>query len=305
MKGKERSNPFCHHATRGRRKHTRKKRKLEISKGVVNILHCNVTAWSEHARHYILTSNFDATLVSETHLGRDRVLSAVAEARKSGWAGTGSAATNTVNNSTSAGVLALVRKRWFSKPLSTCSADAGILCPNPRQAGRVIRVMGRENLLLTAYFEHPVGFRNDINANLMHDVCFLTRDGKFPFILGAGFNFPPSLWQDLSLQGGGIWIKQLGASVVTLEGSSHTSRTGRGQKPGIIDYFMVSACIRPLVQKCEVISSVPWGPHHGVKLVLNVYFESVLSRQLIGKISRLRHARRAQHMKVWIQIRLS
>ena len=38
MEGKDRSNPFCHHATRGGRKHTGKKRKLEISKGVVNIL---------------------------------------------------------------------------------------------------------------------------------------------------------------------------------------------------------------------------------------------------------------------------
>ena len=35
MEGKERSNPFCHRATRGGRKHTGKKRKLEISKGVV------------------------------------------------------------------------------------------------------------------------------------------------------------------------------------------------------------------------------------------------------------------------------
>ena len=35
MEGKERSNPFCHRATRGGRKHTGRKRKLEISKGVV------------------------------------------------------------------------------------------------------------------------------------------------------------------------------------------------------------------------------------------------------------------------------
>ena len=52
---------------------------------------------------------------------------------------------------------------------------------------------------------------------------------------------------------------------------------------------MVSACIRPLIQKCEVNKSVPWGPHYGVKLVLNIDFESVLSRQLVGKISRRSH----------------
>ena len=55
--------------------------------------------------------------------------------------------------------------------------------------------------MFTAYFEHSVGFRSDINANLMQEVCFLTRDGKLPFILGADFNFPPCLWQDLSMHG--------------------------------------------------------------------------------------------------------
>ena len=143
--------------------------------------------------------------------------------------------------------------------------------------------------MLTAYFEHSVGFRSDTNANLMQDVCFLTRDGRFPFILGADFNFPPGLWQDLSLHGDGIWTKQLGASVVIPEGSSHTCRTGGGQKPDIIDYFMVSARIRPLIEKCEVLKSVPWGPHYCVKLDLNIDFESVLSRQLVGKISRRSH----------------
>ena len=100
MEGKERSNSFCHRMTSEGRKHTGKRRKLEISKGVVNILQCNVTSWSEHARHYTLTSDFDATLISETHLRKEGLLSAVTEAKKSGWAGTGSAATNTVNNGT-------------------------------------------------------------------------------------------------------------------------------------------------------------------------------------------------------------
>ena len=56
-----------------------------------------------------------------------------------------------------------------------------------------------------------------------------------------------------------------GRSLHIPEGSTHTCRTGKGQKPDIVDYF-------------------------GVKLVLNIDFESVVSRQLIGKISkRSRH----------------
>ena len=37
--------------------------KQEIAEGVVNILQCNVTTWSEHAKHYILTFDFDAALL--------------------------------------------------------------------------------------------------------------------------------------------------------------------------------------------------------------------------------------------------
>ena len=243
MSGKERSNPFGHHANRGGRKHTGKRRKLEFGKGVVNVFQSNVTAWSEHARHCILTSDFDAALLSETHLGREKLVIAVKEARTSSWAGAGSAAINTANNGTSAGVLALVRTRWFSKTLSVCTNEAGVLCTNPRLAERVVRI-----LLPTAYFEHSVGFRSDISANLMYDVCFLTRDGK---ILGADDNCPPSLWQDLSIHGGGLWIPKLGASVVAPVGSTHTCQTGRGQKPDIIDYFVVSTLIRSLIQSVK------------------------------------------------------
>ena len=175
--GKVRDNLFRHLSKRGGRKHTGKKRKLEIAQGV-NILQCNVTTWSEHAKHCILTSDFDAALISETHLERGKLVIAAKEARKFSWAGTRSAATSTASNGTSAGVLALVRTRWFSKPLSICVDEAGFLCTNPRLAGRDIRVMGREILLFTAYFEHSVGFRSDTNANLMRDVCLLTRDGK-------------------------------------------------------------------------------------------------------------------------------
>ena len=127
--------PFCHHAKRGGRKHTGKKRKLEIAEGVVNILQCSETTLSEHVKHDSLTSDFDAALISETHWEREKLVTAATEARQFSWAGTGSAAISTASNGTSAGVLALVRTRWFSKPLSICTDGAGVPCPDPRLAG--------------------------------------------------------------------------------------------------------------------------------------------------------------------------
>ena len=72
--GQERSNLFCHHAKR--------------AEGVVNIVQCNVTAWSEHAKHYILTSGFDAALISGAHLEREKLVTAAKDARKYSWTGT-------------------------------------------------------------------------------------------------------------------------------------------------------------------------------------------------------------------------
>ena len=75
---------------------------------MTNILQCNVTNWSEHAGHLILTSDFDAALISETHLEEAKLLTAVDQARKSAWAGTGRTAISTAIKGTSAGVLALL-----------------------------------------------------------------------------------------------------------------------------------------------------------------------------------------------------
>ena len=252
----------------------------------MNILQYNVTTWSEHAKRYILTSDFDAALTPEAHLEREKLVTAAKEARTFSWAGTGSAAISTANNGTSKGTLALVRTRWFSKPLSISTDQAGVLCPIPRLAGRVIRVKGREILLFTAYFEDSVGFRRDINANLMQDVCCLTRDGKLPFILGADFNFSPSLWQ---------WRQSLVTEVGSINGHSRGNHTHvpykqRSKSPTTSIIFWVSTLIRPLIQKYDIVNSVPWGPHYGVKLTLNIIFGSVVSRQLTGKISkRYRH----------------
>ena len=63
-------------------------------------------------------------------------------------------------------------------------------------------------------------------------------------------------------------------------------REGKGQKPDIIHHFLVSTLIRPLIHKCEIVKSVPWGPHYGVKLALSIKFETMVSRQLIGKFNK-------------------
>ena len=175
-------------------------------------------------------------------------------------AGTGSAATSTASNGTSAGVLALVRTHWFSKPLSICTDEARFLCNTPRLAERVIRVMGREIVLYSlfrAFRWFPQRYQGQFDARRV----FSHERWNASFHSGSRFQIPPNLWQDLSMHGGSLWLQKLGASVVITGRTTHTCRVGKGKKPDIIDYFLVSTLIRPLIQKCEIVKSVPWVQH--------------------------------------------
>ena len=44
---------------------------------------------------------------------------------------------------------------------------------------------------------------------------------------------------------------------------------------------------------CRVVKSELWGPHYGVRITLNIDFESVVSKQLMGKISKRRNHKQA------------
>ena len=247
-----------------------------------------MTTWSEHAKHYILTSDFDAALISETHLEREKLVIAAKEARKFSWA-----------------VLAVRRpalqataqvreySHWsahvgFPSPCPYVVDEAGFLCPNPRLAGRVIRVswVGRFcclQLISSTPCRFPQRYQRQFDARRV----FSHERRKASSHFGSRFQLPAKLVarpvharrQSLASETGSISGHFPG-------GTTHTCCVGKGQKPDIIDYFLVSTLIRPLIQKCEIVKSVPWGPHPGVKLTLSIKFESVVSRQLIGKFSK-------------------
>ena len=145
-----------------------------------------------------------------------------------------------------------MRTRWFSKHLSFCTDETGVLCSTIGRKGHTCHGWG--DFVIYSLFRALRRFPQRYNAHLMQDVCFLTRDGRLPLTLGADFNFLPSLWQDLSMHGGSLWIRKLGASVFVPEGTTHKCRTGKGQNPDIIGYFLMSTLVRPLIQKswCSV-----------------------------------------------------
>ena len=151
--------------SREQRTQTHWKRKLQITNGVVNI-QCNVMAWSAHARHYVPTSDFVA--LTSTHVGRDTLVTAVTEARKSSWA--------------RAVLQTMVQVREYSHAFARVGLSEPLCVLTKREFSAP--TPGEGHSCHGQYSEHSVGFLSDINANLMHDV-FLTRDGKLPFYLGS------------------------------------------------------------------------------------------------------------------------
>ena len=105
--------------------------------------------------------------------------------------------------------------------------------------------MGGEILLFTAYFEHSVGSAATSTPTSCKTCVFSRETGRLPFILGPDFNFPPSLWQDLSMHGGSLWLRKFGASVVIPGGTTHTCRVGKGLKLDIIKCIQHSGGLSP------------------------------------------------------------
>ena len=108
-------------------------------------------------------------------------MAAVKEARKSAWAGTGSAAISTANNGTSA--RSACDGPHKTKLMSSAPTHS-------RRGGSVVSWQGdsdAQSLVCTC-----CGISQRYNANLMHDSCFLTRR-KTLVDFWSEFQFPAQL----------------------------------------------------------------------------------------------------------------
>ena len=148
----------------------------------MNILQHKVTAWSAHARHYTLTSAFDAARISETHLGRDKLVTASTEARKSSRVGTDSAAISTVQVRECSHRFAHAGS--LNPFLFVCTDEAGVFCSNTRLAERdsVVRALCRFPQRYQCQFDARRVFSHERWETLM----YLGTRLQFPAQLVAG-----------------------------------------------------------------------------------------------------------------------
>ncbi len=258
---------------RGGRKHRNKGMKYSKANHEVDIFLGNITSWSAHACHYISTAPHAVALVAEAHLLKPQLIRELKHLSKCNWAGSGAATIATEADGTSAGCLALVKKHWFSKPLTTCSDGSGLVNQGSRLAGRTIKIQGVEILVLAGYFQCGGDLDSPTNKNILQEIEDLTRGGEAPFILGADVNFSEDKWAKAVIP----WLRKLQAITVLPNDSSYTCKGAEGARDTLIDYFVVSVALRPLILKCNVVLDVPWGPHLGVILTLSTRIDKILA----------------------------
>ena len=78
-------------------------------------------------------------------------------------------------------------------------------------------------------------------------------------ILAGDFHVEPSELVDFG------WPQRNGLQVVHPSGGTVSCSSGKGR---LIDFFLVSHELVPLVESSVIVDNVPWGPHAGVTLVL-------------------------------------
>lgn len=140
------------------------------------------------------------------------------------------------NNGTRAGILALIRTHWFLNPCQHVLTKPEFSAPyalGDFAAHRVLRTI--------CGFPQRYQFQFDARHVFFHE-GWVT-----PIHLGCGFQFPAQFVARPVCS----WRDPLDPKVGSAGGHSrgcratHTCRTGRGQKPDIIDYFLVSTNTDP------------------------------------------------------------
>ena len=100
--------------------------------------------------------------------------------------------------------------------------------------------------------------RNGETEAKMRQVAMWTRGGRIPFIMAADFNKPVAELQKMP------WLGILKAQIITPKTDGNvTCHQGGGS---LIDYFIVSDCLRDYIVEAWGDSKVPNGPHDRICL---------------------------------------
>ena len=115
------------------------------------------------------------------------------------------------------------------------------------------------------------------NLQTLRDIDNTTRGGKDPFICALDGNVDPKAWEDYMTTDGSLWLDKMAAEIVTIRNGTFTCRSGLGTEGGsMIDYFIVSKSLIPLITTVVAVMDAPWGPHFGLSMKLLAIPQEIL-----------------------------
>ena len=151
------------------------------------------------------------------------------------------------------GAVAGLRRHVHGGPLSCDEADGRAWrSVHKHLVGIQVTLQGADTLWFGSYH------RGGLDWDILGTMTQLTRSGERPFVALADWNDPP---QALAESG---WLDEVKADILVPDNSDYTCVSA--QSKSLLDYAVVSRCLRPLIRDLQAVARVPWSPHYGLLL---------------------------------------
>lgn len=248
---------------------------VESSYGrVLTLWHSNVTRWGPQAEGFCARSQHDVLMLSETHLTSSQFEPVGRRMGALGWNAyhSGAVPTGRSDAGNSAGVALFARKFRLTSPLDECAlteSAAGQDCQSLRWCASVLRLRGVSVLLCEVYLITGTGMTDD-NLNILRQLQVLQSLVNMPLILAGDWNCTP---QELAATG---WLEEC-MLVPCVPDVASTCTVG----DRVLDFFVISHCLQPLVKAVTADFEVPWKPHCAVRLDIYARPRAVMCRRLV------------------------
>ena len=255
----------------------RRGRGLSKKRRFISLFYGNVNRYTDKAERFVHDAEFDVVLYGEHHLRGDMLGCATKELVKHKWHVTASEAlpSKESEDGTNGGTFAAAKAHLSSSPFANdIPAGKGVArCKSIDVSGRVLHLMGGDIMVFSGYA------RNGDTQHIVDEVKKRTANGRIPFIIMADFNIPFETMKEQQ------WVSDLRAVAFAPTGGDISCHLGRGS---LIDYAIVSLQLVGYVAELALVTDVPWGPHDGLRLMLERDPMAARVRMVPHKAKRLR-----------------
>ena len=231
----------------------------------ISILASNITQYGPQAQGFIDETEHDVMLLSERRKRGAAYPGMVKSLGRSGWRTVGIEASETAKGDSSGGALICFRSHLLVTKFVNLGSG-----PEEHRGSRWalahLRLKGASVVLGAAYLCTGIEASGE-NLEVLGQLGEALSAIGLPFLIGADWNMEPVALAETG------WLGRLRAAVVRLPGVQVTCSSGN--KGRLLDYFVCSQELLPLIGGGGQDLGTPWKPHAGVYIRLSARPRSV------------------------------